>query len=196
MNSIPTDVGKLILNDLPINDLANFLQTNKSFNETYLDNFTDQIEQAKPKYGKFSDTEVSLKFRLYPALEYHNIRFDEGPDDGINTNEDTVIYSYMSDINPTLPQYSEILVTNVPFVIRAFNGTGFNYQDFEYKLYSHKTLIASEKMKDANYKFKFGPKGEATYLYMFEGAKVDLYFFNYSEETAQIDRCEIVYGIK
>lgn len=196
MNSIPTDVGKLILDELSIRDLGNFLKTNKALKDTYLNNFADRIEQAKPKTGKFKDSETSLKFKLYPALEYHDIHFDEGVEDGINIAEDTVIYGQMVDINPSLPSYSEILVADVPFVIRAFNGTGFFYDEFKYKLYSGKREMYREAMKDAKPKFTFGPGGKATYLYMFEGENVDLYFFNYSGETSAIDRCEIVFGVK
>ena len=190
MDSVPPDVTKLILNDLSIPDLVNFLKTNKSIKHTYLNDFADKIEQATPKTGKFKNSEVSLKFKLYPILEYHEITFDEE----VERIDETMVYGQMSDIHPSMPQYREILVANVPFVIRAFNGTGFHYSDFEYQIYAHKTLLYSEAMENVKYRFGTYTKYENSYL--FEGANVDLYLFNQTRETNVIDRCEIAFGVK
>ncbi len=182
MNSIPTDVGKLILNELPPNDLVRFLKTSKTNRDTYLRSFMSQVERAIPKYGKFKNKSTSLKFGLNSLEEYED--FD---------SNESATYANMQALNSSMPEYREILTTLVPFSIRAFNGTGFHYQDFTYKLYAYKTLIAREEIGDRNYKFNYTPQAEH---YMFEGKDIDIYFFNEAIETGTIDSCDIVFGIK
>lgn len=180
MDQIAIDVGKLILN---------FLASNRALKDKYLDHFANKIEEAKPKYGKFKDIEMSLKFKLHPAIKYHEIFFEEK----VDIVEDTNIYNLMLNLNPSIHKYKEILVANIPFDIHSFDGIGYTYINCIYEIYSHKTLLYQQQMKGLHNEFS---SDEGLFSYMFEGKDVDLYYFSYNIEISGIDRFEIVFCIK
>ena len=184
MEKLTPDICKLILNDLSIVDLLQFLKCNKTIKNTYLSYYITDIQNAKPKYLVFKDDTVELKVKLYSAIEYEDLFYCEEIDDF----KDSSIYRAIMELNTSTPIYKELWVNQIPYVIRAFNGTGFFYNSFTYSFYEYKELVYCEKVQN------FFSSGNGTYGLI--GEKVDMYIFNISVDTNKVDNCQIVLAIK
>ena len=184
MEKLTPDICKLILNDLSIVDLLQFLKCNKTIKNTYLSYYITDIQNAKPKYLVFKDDTVELKVKLYSAIEYEDLFYCEEIDDF----KDSSIYRGIMELNTSKPKYKELWATQIPFVVRSFNGTGFFYNSFTYSFYEYKELLYSENVNN----FITSECG----IYGLIGEKVDMYIFNVSIDTNKIDSCQIVLAVK